>query len=276
MPGYPLVSIITPVFNGAKYIESLIRSVQAQDYPWVEHIVIDDGSQDRGATVAVLKKYPHLRWWSRENRGQYASMNEGLDAAQGEFVCFVCADDVLAAGAIRQALEFIISHPDYVGVYGYTAFMHEDGKLYLPAVPFRNAAFKYYAYLWHVSHCSLYIRRDVLTEKTLYLNTNLRYVGDYDWIIRLIRSGIKIGHIKKTLAWIRLHNDQISARNRKKMQLERETIAKENHLNPLLHFLSIGITIWSFNFYKLFFAIRQSGLKGGSWLIKKWLGKRNG
>jgi glycosyltransferase involved in cell wall biosynthesis len=275
VPDYPLVSIITPVFNGAKFIETLIHSVQIQDYPRIEHIIIDDGSQDGGDTVAILKKFPHLRWWSRENRGQYASMNDGLNAAQGEFVCFICADDMLADGAIRQVMEFIKSHPGYVGVYGYTAFMHEDRKTYLPAVPFRNAPFKYYAYLWHVQHCSLYLRKDILVEKNLFLNPQLRYVGDYDWMIRLIQSSIKIGHVKKTLSWIRVHDNQISACNRKKMKLERETIAKKNHLNPFLYSFSIAITIWSFNFYKLFFAIKQSGLKGGSWLIKKRLRKRN-
>jgi glycosyltransferase involved in cell wall biosynthesis len=276
MSDYPLVSIITPVFNGAKYIEALIHSVHAQDYPRIEHIIIDDGSRDAGDTVAILKKYPHLHWWSRENRGQYATMNEGLAAAQGEIVCFVCADDRLADGAVRWVMEFIKGYPDCGGVYGFTGFIHENGKTYLPVVPFRNSPFKYYAYLWHVQHCSLYIRKDLLVEKNLFFNPQLHYVGDYDWIIRLLHSGSKIGHVKKTLSWIRLHDSQTSACNRKKMKLERETIAKENHLNPLMYSLSIGITIWSSNLYKLFFVIKQSGLKGGSWLIKKWLRKRNG
>ncbi len=61
---YPLVTIITPVYNGAKYIEELILSVKAQDYPYIEHIIIDDGSDDGGATVAILKRHTHLRWWS--------------------------------------------------------------------------------------------------------------------------------------------------------------------------------------------------------------------
>ena len=74
----PLITIITPVYNGAEYLDELIQSVLRQDYPNIEHLIIDDGSQDGGATVSVLQKYPHLRWWSRENKGQYATMNEGL------------------------------------------------------------------------------------------------------------------------------------------------------------------------------------------------------
>ncbi|MBE3118290.1 MAG: glycosyltransferase, partial [Candidatus Atribacteria bacterium] len=99
----PLVSIITPVYNGAAFIEELILSVQRQDYPNIEHIIIDDGSRDDGATIAILKRYPHLRWWSRENKGQYATMNEGLEAAKGEFVCFISADDLLTPGAVKIA-----------------------------------------------------------------------------------------------------------------------------------------------------------------------------
>jgi glycosyltransferase involved in cell wall biosynthesis len=57
MNAQPLVSIITPVYNGAEYLDELIQSVLRQDYPNIEHLIIDDGSQDDGATVSVLKKY---------------------------------------------------------------------------------------------------------------------------------------------------------------------------------------------------------------------------
>ena len=67
---FSLVSIITPTCNGAEYLEELIQSVTRQVYPNIEHLVIDDGSQYGGATVAILNRYPHLRWWSRENKGQ--------------------------------------------------------------------------------------------------------------------------------------------------------------------------------------------------------------
>src|SRR5574341_2572398 len=86
MQSKPLVTIMTPVYNGAAYLEELIASVRDQDYPYVEHLIIDDGSTDNGVTVEILRKYPHLRWWSRPNQGQYATMNEGLQAAQGELI----------------------------------------------------------------------------------------------------------------------------------------------------------------------------------------------
>ena len=273
MQSPPLVSIITPVYNGAAYLDELIVSVRDQDYPFIEHVIIDDGSNDNGATIAVLKKYPHLRWWSRENRGQYATMNEGLDAAKGEVVCFISADDILANGAIRSAMEFIKAHSDYDGVYGFTAFMREDGRPYLPFAPFRRSSLKFYAYLWHMSHCSLYLKRDVLKKKILYFDAALRYAGDYDWIIRLINNGVKIELLPQTLSWIRIHEDQTSVKQRNKARLERESIAQKNGINPLLYLFAIIVTTWLFNFYKFFFTIKQTGLKGGSRLMKNWLRK---
>jgi glycosyltransferase involved in cell wall biosynthesis len=83
---YPLISIITPVYNGREYLEELIQSVLNQSYPKIEHLIIDDGSEDGGATLSILKRYPHLRWWSRENKGQYSTMNEGLLEAKGEII----------------------------------------------------------------------------------------------------------------------------------------------------------------------------------------------
>jgi glycosyltransferase involved in cell wall biosynthesis len=267
-----LVSIVTPVFNGARFIEELILSVQSQDYPCIEHIVIDDGSTD--GTVEILKKYPHLHWWSRENRGQYATMNEGLDAAKGEMVCFVSADDVLASGAVHRVMEFVQANPDCDGVYGFTAFMRENGEPYLPVTPFRYLPLKYYAYLWHVSHCSLYIKRDVLLINTLYFDPSLHYVGDYDWIIRLINKSIKINMLRESLSQVRIHDDQTSIQRRDKMRLEQELIAKKNGINPLLYSFTIIVTTWVFNFYKLFFTFKQAGLNGCVELIRNWQRKQ--
>lgn len=125
--GLPLVSIVTPVYNGAQFIEDLILSVKKQDYPNVEHIIVDDGSNDNGATIEILKKYPHLRWWSHPNQGQYATMNEGLSAVNGDFVCFVSSDDILLSGAIKSVVDFLLSHPEMDGVFGLTDYIDGQG-----------------------------------------------------------------------------------------------------------------------------------------------------
>jgi len=92
MSDQPRISVITPVWNGSAYLVPLIESVLQQDYPHYEHIVIDDGSTDEGATVAILQQYKHLRWWSHANKGQYETQNDGLKAATGDIVVIISSD----------------------------------------------------------------------------------------------------------------------------------------------------------------------------------------
>jgi len=274
MESTPLVSIITPVYNGAAYLDDLIVSVHDQDYQFIEHIIIDDGSNDNGATVAILKKYPHLRWWSRENRGQYATMNEGLNAATGEFVCFVSADDILADGAVRRVMDFIQRHPVCDGVYGLAAYMREDGKPYLSVVPFRRLSLRYYPYFSHVQHCSLFVSKDILVEKNIFFNDKLHYVGDYDWLIRLLEDHLHIELVQVSLSWIRVHEEQTSVQSRNEMRTELFQVAMEHGVNPFFLGITFILTIWTVNLYKLYFTLKQQGLVGAKSLIFNWFRRR--
>jgi len=223
---YPLVSIITPVYNGAKYLPDLITSVQNQDYPNFEHIIIDDGSNDSGATVEVLKGHPHLRWWSHENRGQYASMNEGLDVARGEIICFISADDFMQPGAVSNIVGWLNVNPGYDGVYGTTRYISEAGESLPIKHSVRKSSIRNYPYYAHIQHCSLYLYKNTLIQKKLIFNPEVRYVGDYDWIIRLIKTGLRIGFIDQELSTIRRHSDQISSINSLLMKKEQFRIAR--------------------------------------------------
>jgi glycosyltransferase involved in cell wall biosynthesis len=231
MQSTPLITIITPVYNSAEFLEELIISVLDQDYPCIEHIIIDDGSDDLGATISILKKYPHLRWWSRENRGQYYSMNEGLIAARGEIICFICADDIMARHAIKNAIDWLINNPKFEAVYGLTAYKkdrNESVKIQHLVGYFPYKYYPYYPYTIQFQHCSLYIRKNLLIEKELYLNPQLNFVGDYDWIIRVIKSGTRLGFLNKVLSIVRFHHMQISSLNKTKMAKEKLEVAKSH------------------------------------------------
>ena len=91
-PELPKISIVTPSYNSAKFIEDCIQSVLKQNYPNFEHIVIDGGSTD--GTVEILKQYPHLKWISEPDEGQSDALNKGFKMAEGDILGWLNADDV--------------------------------------------------------------------------------------------------------------------------------------------------------------------------------------
>src|SRR5437764_14102134 len=99
----PLVSIVIPSYNHARYLAAAIDSVLAQDYPRVELMVIDDGSTD--GSSAVLERYRgRFRWETQPNRGQAATMNRGWRMSRGEVLAYLSADDTLASDAVSKSV----------------------------------------------------------------------------------------------------------------------------------------------------------------------------
>jgi glycosyltransferase involved in cell wall biosynthesis len=102
----PLVSIVTPSLNQGQYIEQAISSVLEQDYPCIEHIVVDGGSTD--GTREILERHAHLRWVSEPDGGQAAALNKGFRLAQGELYGWLNADDYYLPGAVSAAVRVIV------------------------------------------------------------------------------------------------------------------------------------------------------------------------
>ena len=105
MAKQPRISIVTPSFNQGRYIASTIESVLAQEYPNVEHIVVDGSSTD--GTVEILKQYPHLKTFSEPDRGQGEAINKGFRLATGEIWGFLNSDDTLLPGALHRVAQEI-------------------------------------------------------------------------------------------------------------------------------------------------------------------------
>jgi glycosyltransferase involved in cell wall biosynthesis len=273
MQSTPLVTIITPVYNGAAFLDDLILSVHNQDYPAVEHIIIDDGSTDNQATLNVLQKYPHLRWWSRENRGQYATMNEGLEAAQGEIVCFISADDVMETGAILSAVNALKKNPQCAGVYGSYTIIDENNAphLYQPLV--RHAPVGLYRYLPFIAHCSFYLRKEQLQSNNLYLNPALRFTGDYDWIMRIAEAGLELAFVSQVLSRLRWHSQQTSNTQTALIKAEQAQVWKAHGVNSLI-FKIINVGIDRLLVTKMLFMARFNEHKSQD--VHAWLASRKG
>jgi glycosyltransferase involved in cell wall biosynthesis len=124
-----LVSIVTPSYNQARYLEETLESVLSQDYPEVEYIVVDGGSND--GTRAILERYnDRLAWWvSEKDRGQTDAINKGFARARGEVLAWLNSDDTYQPGALRAAVAQLQAHPQAAMVYGDANYIDENGRV---------------------------------------------------------------------------------------------------------------------------------------------------
>lgn len=124
----PLVSIVTPSFNQARFLEATLQSVLSQDYPNMEYIVIDGGSSD--GSLEILERYSsRLTYWCSEpDAGQTDAINKGLARAGGKILAWLNSDDIYFPGAVARAVAFLQAHPEVGMVYGEALYIDENGR----------------------------------------------------------------------------------------------------------------------------------------------------
>ncbi len=123
-----LVSIITPSYNQAHYLEATIRSVLEQDYSEIEYIIVDGGSTD-GSREIIERYSSRLAWWvSEKDRGQTDAINKGFGRAHGEILAWINSDDTYEPGAVAQAVEYLQANPQVGMVYGDARFIDGEGR----------------------------------------------------------------------------------------------------------------------------------------------------
>jgi len=207
---HPLVSIVTPSLNQGRFIASAIESVRAQDYPRVEHIVVDGGSTDR--TRAVLAGYsPSLRWISEPDAGQSAAINRGFRMAAGQILSWLNADDVLHPGAVRAVVEEFRSDSEAMMVYGQADFIDATG---LPIEPLRRVEPFNLGRLIEVHDYivqpAAFVRREALAAVG-YVDETLHWTMDWDLWIR-IGQRLPVRYLPVPLATVRLHAETKTSR----------------------------------------------------------------
>lgn len=128
----PRMSVITPVYNGARFIESCIRNVIDQECPDVEHIIVDGGSTD--ATVGIIRNYAerfaHIRWISEQDKGQSDAMNKGVLMATADIIGVLNVDDYYEAGALTFVLQRLGVLAEPALLVGNCNIWKSDGSLW--------------------------------------------------------------------------------------------------------------------------------------------------
>jgi len=200
----PVVSIVTPSYNQAEFLEETIRSVLDQDYPAVEYVVVDDGSTD-GSVEIVRRHADRIAWWTQQpNAGQVAAINRGFERTSGEYMGFVNSDDTLLPGALTAMVATLESEPDVVMVYGdalYTnAQSHETG--YLPSRTWDPERMVRRADNHVVQPSSLWRRS--AWERAGPLNERGYYFFDFEFYLRLSALG-PVRRLARPLSTYRTH-----------------------------------------------------------------------
>lgn len=187
----PLVTVVTVCFNlvsngRAGYFEQCLRSVHGQDYPNVEHLVIDGGSRD--GTVELLEKYAALGWIryvSEADSGIYDAMNKGIRLAMGKYVAFLNSDDYWhhrrAVSASVDALERGLA----AFCYAPRTIVREDGSFMCAEQPSLGG----FLQLMPFCHQTMFTRREVLLAYGGFDDAHYRSAADYDLVFRLLLGG---------------------------------------------------------------------------------------
>ena len=188
-----MLSIITPVYNGERFIESCINVVIDQDCSDVEHLIVDGGSKDR--TVDIIQryseKYSHIRWISEKDQGQSDAMNKGIAMAKGEILSFLNVDDYYEPNILNRIIEIFKELPEPSFLVGNCNVWNDDDELENVNKPKRMKLSELLVGPWKnpfPANPSAYFYHTSLHQEVGLYNVDDHYAMDVDFIFRAVQK----------------------------------------------------------------------------------------
>jgi glycosyltransferase involved in cell wall biosynthesis len=208
------VSIITVCKNRKNLIANAINSIEAQDYPHIEFIIVDGGSTD--GTIELISTHPRVdKFISEPDNGIYHAMNKGIKMASGDIIAFLNSDDSYVSKDVISNIIRKFHEKNADAVYGDIIYIQEDEKnvkRYWKAGKYRTNSFKWG---WMPPHPAFFVKKEVMVKHGDFIET-LTLSADYEMMLRLIHyHGIFIEYLPKVLVSMRLggaSNQNISNR----------------------------------------------------------------
>lgn len=201
---HPLITVATVTYNAGRTLERTLRSVASQDYPAVEHVIVDGCSSDN--TLALVQRYverntaePHghaIRLLREPDEGLYDAMNKALSLATGDYIVFLNAGDKLhSSSTLSQVAALSQWRPNDASnpgiIYGETDIVDDEGRFLRHrrlAAPDR-LTWRSFLQGMLVCHQSFYVRTDLARHEPY--DRRYRFSADFDWCIRLMRKAEK-------------------------------------------------------------------------------------
>ena len=208
----PLVSIVIPVYNGANYLTLAIDSALAQTYRNIEIVVVNDGSDDNGATARIAQAYgDRIRYFEKTNGGVASALNLAVTKVRGQFISWLSHDDLYTPGKIQHQIDYLVEQPDpgRCVVYGdYAIFSDastDDTEIAMPSTDPAN--FRYFITAQNILHgCTLLISKSAFDKHGLF-DESLRTTQDYDFWFR-IAEDFDFLHLAGVVVRSRSHEEQ--------------------------------------------------------------------
>jgi glycosyltransferase involved in cell wall biosynthesis len=215
----PVVSVITPTLNQARFLERMLASLRAQTCPAFEHLVIDGGSTD--GTLEILAREAalgRLQWVSQPDAGMYDAINKGLSRASGEILAYLNSDDAWFPWSLETVVGAFAARPDADLVFGDGVKLKEDtGSQRLRLFgPFDRVSLANYESLMQPA---VFWRRRVY-ERLGGFDADMRYVADLDYWLRASAAGSTLVHVREMLAIERIHASRLSSAHEEPMAAE--------------------------------------------------------
>jgi glycosyltransferase involved in cell wall biosynthesis len=202
------ISIVTPSYNQASFLEETIQSVLSQEYPNLEYLIVDGGSTD--GSLEIIRRYANLAperlvWWvSEPDQGQTDAINKGFAHASGDIFAWLNSDDTYLPGAISEAVEFLQTHPEVGMVYGDATLVDRDGKV-IGLFPARQTDFSRLRQGYvHIPQQASFFRAD-LWKRVGPLDPTFFFAMDYDLWVRIARLA-PLRYYPRLWANFRLHD----------------------------------------------------------------------
>lgn len=226
---WPKISIVTPSYNQADFLEDTIQSVISQDYPNLEYIIIDGGSDD--GSLEIIKKYAEFisYWVSEKDDGQTDALIKGFQRATGSILGWLCSDDLLMPTALEEVSKFFQTTPQAQVVYGDTAFIDIEGQLIAERreIPFDPFVLAYDHNF--IPQPSTFWRSEIY-KKVNGLNDSFDVAMDADLWLRFSEVA-EIFHVESPWSKMRIYPEQKTYRLLEKKEAEKKLL-RERHFGP--------------------------------------------
>jgi len=231
----PVISIITTAYNSASTIADTLTSVATQDYPNIEHIIVDGASHDK--TISIVNSFLHIqKIISEKDNGIYDAMNKGLAVSTGEIIGFLNSDDFYVSPDIISSIANQMAQDQSDALYADLVYVHQKNTNRILRT-WRAGKFKAGKFLfgWMPPHPTFFVRKAIY-DRFGGFNTALKSSADYELMLRfLYKHQIKVSYLPKVIIKMRAGGvSNASLSNRLRANKEDRAAWRLNHLDPYI------------------------------------------